>query len=360
MKKNHDKTNHYFEPKQDAIIKSWHNISINGETPYVKFFANWISFNAICYALFHDKAVKSIVNIDKIKKLPSIKSRLELERSINLKKGEVSQSNDNIKVKLEFPEELNLTIKERFIEHYIYQEFKKVYEDKIYFEDDDEYFIELKNSLKKKNGRSYVIDMSRIDQYDHENDFDKMSGNRIIKFCEDSKLSTIIDVLYQIRCNIFHGGKEPGDHHDDWIVKAASPVLNKIVSLFIYEYPEERISRIKKIIRYKQNIPKSNELFGGANLIITKEDYSIYDKDHNKRYPKDLVIRSKFCEELSWFVFELKEIYSETLDYTNKYVFYNLVGQTINQSFSQKKNIHEVISNTLAICQKWDRENPCP
>ena len=354
-----NRRDYFFESKQEDIIKSWHNISIKEKTPYVKFFANWISFNAICYALFHKDAVKARVNIDALK-LPSIKSRLEGEKRIPLETGEVYQRNENIKVKLQLPEQLYFTINERFIEERIFTEFKKVFKDKIYFEDDDEYFIELKNSLKKENGRSYIIDMSRIDQYDIKNDFDEMSGNRIIKFCEDSELSTIIDVLYQIRCNIFHGGKEPGDHHDDWIVKAANPILNKIVSLFIYEYPEERIARIKKIIRYKQNIPKSNELFGGANLIITKDDYSIYHKDHNKRYPKDLVIRTKFCEELSWFVFELKEIYSETLDYINKYDFYNLVGETINKSFSQKKNIYEVISDTLSVCQKWVIQHPGP
>ena len=355
-----NRQDYFFESKQEDIIKSWHNISINEETSYVKFFANWLSFNAICYALFHKEAVREKIDFDNNINLPNLKSRLESQGLISLEKGEISQPNKNIKVKLQFPEKLNLTINERFIEFHIFAEFKKEFKDKIYFDDDDEYFIELKNSLKKKNGRSYIIDMTRIDQYHLENDIDKMSADSIIRLCEDSHLPTIIDVLYQIRCNIFHGGKEPGDHHDDWIVKAANPVLNKIVSLFIFEYPVERIARIKKIIRYKQNIPKSSELFGGANLIITKDDYSICDKDHNERYPQDLVIRTKFCEELSWFVFELKEIFSETLDYINKYEFYNLVGETINKSFSQKKNIYEVISDTLSVCQKLVIQRPGP
>ena len=185
-----NRRDYFFESKQEDIIKSWHNISIKEKTPYVKFFANWISFNAICYALFHKDAVKARVNIDALK-LPSIKSRLEGEKRIPLETGEVYQRNENIKVKLQLPEQLYFTINERFIEERIFAEFKKVFKDKIYFEDDDEYFIELKNSLKKENGRSYIIDMSRIDQYDIENGFDEMSGNRIIKFCEDSELSTI-------------------------------------------------------------------------------------------------------------------------------------------------------------------------
>ena len=244
-----NRQDYFFESKQEDIINSWHNIAIKEKTPYVKFFANWISFNAISYALFHKKAVKEKIDFDNNRNLPNIKSRLELEDLINLEKGEISKPNKNIKLKLKFPEALNLTINERFIEFHIFEEFKKEFKNKISFEEDDEYFVELKNSLKKENGRSYVIDMSRIDQYNSINDFDRMCENRIIKFCEDSELSTIIDVLYQIRCNIFHGGKEPGDHHDDWIVKAANPVLNKIVSFFIYEYPEERIARIKKINR---------------------------------------------------------------------------------------------------------------
>ena len=355
-----NRQDYFFESKQEEIIKSWHNISTNEETSYVKFFANWISFNAICYALFHKEAVREKIDFDNNRNLPNLKSRLESQDSISLEKGEISQPNKNIKVKLEFPEALNLTINERFIEFHIFEEFKKAFKDKINFEADNPDFIELKKSLKKKNDRSYVIDMSRIDQYNIENDIDKMSANRIIKFCEDSHLPTIIDVLYQIRCNIFHGGKEPGDHHDDWIVKAANPILDQIVSHFIFEYPDEKLDRIKKIIRYKQNIPKSNELFGGANLIIIKDDYSIYDKDHNEKYLQDFVIRTRFCEELSWFIFELKDIFSETIDSLNKYEFYYLIGETINKSFSQKKNIYEVISDTLGVCQNWSRKHPEP
>ena len=129
-----NRQDYFFESKQEDIIKSWHNISINEETSYVKFFANWISFNAICYALFHKEAVREKIDFDNNRNLPNLKSRLESQDSISLEKGEISQPNKNIKVKLEFPEALNLTINERFIEFHIFEEFKKAFKDKINFE----------------------------------------------------------------------------------------------------------------------------------------------------------------------------------------------------------------------------------
>jgi hypothetical protein len=42
-------------------------------------------------------------------------------------------------------------------------------------------------------------------------------------------LRQLKSVLYQIRCNVFHGEKAPGDVNDDRIVRAAHPVLDFIV-----------------------------------------------------------------------------------------------------------------------------------
>ena len=61
-------------------------------------------------------------------------------------------------------------------------------------------------------------------------DIDQLDQRNIIKLCETNELLTIKNVLYQIRCNIFHGEKTPGDINDDRIVRSALPLLRLIVN----------------------------------------------------------------------------------------------------------------------------------
>ena len=335
-----------FYKKQYDIIKSWHNLAFREKSPYVKFFSNWISFNTACYALFYKNAIRERVDFDDIRKLPNIKSRLEIERSINLEEGHISSTEKNLKLKLKFPEKINLTIKERFSENYIYDEFSNKFESEFVFDDLDPDLISLKNSLTKSNGRIYVIDMSRFDtQYNEGNDIDKMSSNGVISLLEDNSLSTIVKVLYQIRCNIFHGGKEPGDSDDDLIVKAANPILNRLVKFFIPNDIDENLNRIKDIIKYRSEIPKSEDLWGGANIIITYNNYSQYGKNHIfSEY--DIVMRTKYCKELSWLMIELGQIYLPKLGADTRSIYYP-IGKTMNNSLNDNKDIYSVFSDAL-------------
>ena len=341
----------HFYPKQFDIIKSWHNLSSREDYPYVKFFSNWISFNTACYALFYKDAIRERVDFDDTKKLPDVKSRLEIERSIEIEEGYISSTERNIKLKLKFPEKINLTIKERFTENYIYDKFSDKFESEFVFEDNDEELLSLKKALTKANGRIYVIDMSRYSsQYNQNNDIDKMSSNGVITLLEDNSLKTIVKVLYQIRCNIFHGGKEPGDSDDDLIVKAANPILNRLVKSFIPNDPDDKLNRIKDIIKFRSVIPKSQILWGGENIIITYNNYSQYPEDHNEHYEQDIVIRTEYCKELSWLMFELGDIYQPKLKDQIRYIFHPL-GEVINNSLNENKDIYSVFSDALKKCE---------
>ena len=334
-----------FDEKQFSIIKSWHNVSINQDYGYVKFFSNWISFNAICYGLFYEKGVKERVDIDNINKLPNIKSRLEVEESIYLDQGQIYQTDHNIKVKLKFPEPINFSIKERFIEHYIFNEFSKKFKNDLFFNSDDNEIIALKKALTKDNGRIYVIDMSRYTQHNIDNDIDEMSSKGVITLFEDSELSSIVNVLYQIRCNIFHGGKEPGDHHDDEIVEAANIILNKIVEFVIFIDPQERLDRIKNIIEFQSKIPKSEISYEGNYILIIPEN----DNRHgNLVVLKNgaIVVRTSYHKELSWLIFEIQKIYG------HRTFFYDPLGETINISISNNKSIYEIFSDALNKSQE--------
>jgi hypothetical protein len=62
--------------------------------------------------------------------------------------------------------------------------------------------------------------MARMKDYSIKKDVKEMAKQRIIILSEKNHLAIIKDVLYQIRCNIFHGEKTPGDLNDDRIVKS--------------------------------------------------------------------------------------------------------------------------------------------
>lgn len=66
-----------------------------------------------------------------------------------------------------------------------------------------------------------------------ENDIEKLKNRNVIVECDTNNLKTIYNVLYQIRCNIFHGEKVPGEINDDRIVSYANPILKQIVTYLV-------------------------------------------------------------------------------------------------------------------------------
>jgi hypothetical protein len=84
-----------------------------------------------------------------------------------------------------------------------------------------------------KGDNYFVINMAKSNSYKTENDIIELANKNIIILCEDNNLKTIKNVLYQVRCNIFHGEKTPGDINDDRIVKNALPLLAYIVQNLI-------------------------------------------------------------------------------------------------------------------------------
>lgn len=77
--------------------------------------------------------------------------------------------------------------------------------------------------------------MARIKAYNQSEDIDVQSKRNILVLCEKNDLKTIKNVLYQIRCNIFHGEKIPGDINDDRIVKSINPILDLITKYLVDE-----------------------------------------------------------------------------------------------------------------------------
>ena len=139
---------------------------------------------------------------------------------------------ERIEIDIKTPERLNFSIKEKYTEDLIYEQFVKSYSNKIIV--GKEIFQNLKESLKKDD-RFYVINMARIHAFDQSEDINVQSKRNILVLCEKNDLKTIKNVLYQIRCNIFHGEKIPGDKNDDRIVKSANPILDLITRYLVNE-----------------------------------------------------------------------------------------------------------------------------
>lgn len=222
----------YFDEKQIGLINSWHNLSAKSADPYMAFMAEWITFNAICYNLYYEKAIIERANIDRSKsKLNKLNQRFNPSIDIEVQKAKVTGTAEKWSVDLSLPERIYISVSTNYTEDIIFNEFVKDNQN-WYANNPVELFNDIKLALKK-NDRSFVVNMAKSNNYNIKNDIDDMANRNIIILCEENNLKTIKNVLYQIRCNIFHGEKTPGDINDDKIVKCALPILKFIVTYLI-------------------------------------------------------------------------------------------------------------------------------
>jgi hypothetical protein len=105
------------------------------------------------------------------------------------------------------------------------------------------------------------------------------------------------------------------------------------------------LEKLKAKIK-KGSVPKSSPHFGGANLIITNDSTYL-------GYDQDIRIFTENASELSWLVFELKEIFEDQIDSLIKYKFYPSIGIAINEAIEHKK---ELIDTMLFVIDKIEKE----
>lgn len=222
----------YFDDKQKKLINSWHTLAAKSEDSYMAFMAEWIAFNAICYNLYFKKATIERANIDRSKsKLDSIHEKFNPNANVEAQNTKLTGTKEKWSVDILLPERLFISVSHNYTEDIIFNEFVKGNQS-WYNNKPSDLFEKLKNSLAKGD-EHFVINMAKSNSYNSENDMKEMAKKNIIILCEDNNLKTIKNVLYQVRCNIFHGEKIPGDINDDRIVKNAFPLLNHIVQNLI-------------------------------------------------------------------------------------------------------------------------------
>ncbi len=99
-------------------------------------------------------------------------------------------------------------------------------------------------------------------------------------------------------------------------------------------------------------IQKSSTLFGGANLIILDPERKNDYKNHRKRYPQDILVFTEHSQELSWLVFQLKAVFADEINEMNKYVFYPLMGEIMNNGIKKGYTLNVIMFNVILGCLK--------
>ena len=235
----------YLDEKQQKIIIGWFDRAIELEgDEYASFISLWISFNAFCCAQYAEVANRLRADLKQGKGLKNLNS------DPITAEGFAQMNDDQYKININEPGEITIVVSERYTEDIIFSKFAKDYQrqyEKLLDKADFREVIEgFQHAILKddwEDDRHFVINMSKHKDYLDYKDkvgYKTLIGKNIVApFEETENLMHLKDVLYQVRCNIFHGEKVPKEPNDDRIVKAAYPVLKGLMDPIIKEITNE-------------------------------------------------------------------------------------------------------------------------
>lgn len=216
------------DSKQKRLITSWLGLADRpGMEPYTQFMALWIAFNAYCYPHYGESADRPRADLKKDTGFANVSD--EPQRV----DAHIHRDQRRIIIDLDAPTTIRIHITERYTEDNIYASFAQHHASTYKALWDNNTFAKAVEQFQHaiaKNGRHYVINMLKANQHRAERTFREMANDHtIVPFEDTQSLRQLKDVLYQVRCNIFHGEKVPGEPNDDRIVTAAVPVLRQLI-----------------------------------------------------------------------------------------------------------------------------------
>jgi hypothetical protein len=201
--------------KQRYLIDAWMHLATDVVTDsYMRFMALWIAFNAYCYAYYAGDANRDRADLRNQRGLASANPE---QQPIT---GSIQRTDNRVVINITTPGPISINVTPKYTEDLIYAALAKEHGETYAQLLTDEHFrnsIEaLQHALQKQEGEYYVINMAKIAQHEDNGDLQAMADhNIIVRFNDTTNLRQCKDVLYQIRCNIFHGEKVPGDLNDD-------------------------------------------------------------------------------------------------------------------------------------------------
>lgn len=217
------------DDKQHRLIGGWlGRAMVPGGDEYGSFMAAWIAFNAFCYALFADQASRRRPDLSEDRGLNGLTGRVPVEGSLELR------SDGRVRLRIERPGRIQIEIRERYTEDVVFIEFARRFGSSFVGWLKESSFRAARDgflaSLKQPNGY-YVVNMLRAAEHDATTLLDQLIRKNVVVAVKDpDDLRQLVDALYQVRCNVFHGEKVPGNVNDDRIVKAARPLLLELVT----------------------------------------------------------------------------------------------------------------------------------
>lgn len=113
----------------------------------------------------------------------------------------------------------------------------------------------------------------------------------------------------------------------------------------------ENLKKVREKV-FKHNYPKKHRAFAGAGLIITD--------DPKKMGDSAVVVYHPDAQSLSWLVFQLKEIFSDSLDYMVKYNFHETIGGIYNECLRHDMSVHETMIYMVGWAEKWISDDEYP
>ena len=118
---------------------------------------------------------------------------------------------------------------------------------------------------------------------------------------------------------------------------------------------QTKLNELRELIKKNEvtKLSKSTPLFGGADISIVSKTPNINDGF----YGSPQFVITKYSKELSWLIFQLKEIFKDDLEYMNKYPFYGHLAERANKSISMNSDdLKKILLVVLDEAEKMSKE----
>ena len=99
---------------------------------------------------------------------------------------------------------------------------------------------------------------------------------------------------------------------------------------------KEDLKNLRELIATSDvsKLAANTENFRGADIIVSDDP----DCPSSNGWSDYIRVITPFCKEVSWLIFQLKEIFLEELDYINKYPFYGALAEAANAAVKENSN----------------------
>ncbi len=126
--------------------------------------------------------------------------------------GTIQRTNTKVTITLDTPITIKIGISERYTKDIIFSAFAQhhaqYYRELLRQEAFQHAITHLQHALEKRSGECYVINMAKAGHHHSESNPRELEvKNILVRFNDTSNLQQLKNVLYQIRCNVFHGEK---------------------------------------------------------------------------------------------------------------------------------------------------------